>query len=103
MIKKKELKALMLNMLIIDGNETNLISIDGQNKYRKLLIAVTKSYYDIRFCSYKKCQCHPENEIKLLMKDKELSEFLKDNKLYDILQEYIKDYSPNINNIIYER
>ena len=29
MIKKKELKALMLNMLIIDGNETNLINIEN--------------------------------------------------------------------------
>lgn len=49
----------------------------------------------------KKCECHPEYAIKRLLKDKELSEFLKENKFYNVLQEHIKDYNPKVNARIY--
>lgn len=54
MITKKRLKYLMLDLLITDGNEAIFMSKEGQNKYRMLIIEVTKTYYDIRFCGNKK-------------------------------------------------
>ncbi len=101
MIAKERLKYLMLDMLITDGNETNSMSKEGQNKYSMLITVVAKAYYDIRFCSNKGCVCHPEHDIKLLLQDKELSEFLKENRFYDVLQEHIEDYEPKVNARIY--
>lgn len=101
MITKKRLKYLMLDMLITDGNETNFMSKEGQSKYSRLIAVVAKAYYDIRFCSNKGCVCHPEYDIELLLQDKELSEFLKENKFYNVLQEYVKDYNPKVNTRIY--
>ena len=56
------------------------MSKEAQNKYSMLITEVTKAYYDIRFCGNKGCVCHPERDIELLLQDKELSEFLKENK-----------------------
>ena len=71
---------MLLDLLIEDGNKTNLMSKEAQNKYSMLITEVTKAYYDIRFCGNKGCVCHPERDIELLLQDKELSEFLKENK-----------------------
>ena len=101
MITKERLKYLLLDLLIADGNETNLMSKEAQNKYSILITEVTKAYYDIRFRGNEKCECHPEYAIKRLLEDKELSEFLKENKFYNVLQEHIKDYNPKINARIY--
>lgn len=101
MITKKRLKYLMLDLLITDGNEAIFMSKEGQSKYSRLIAVVAKAYYDIRFCSNKGCVCHPEHDIKLLLRDKELSDFLKENRFYDVLQEHIEDYEPKVNCIIY--
>lgn len=101
MITKERLKYLLLDLLIADGNETIFMSKEAQNKYSRLITEVTKVYYDIRFCGNEKCECHPEYAIKRLLEDKELSEFLKENKFYNVLQEHIKDYNPKINARIY--
>lgn len=101
MITKKRLKYLMLDLLITDGNEAIFMSKEGQSKYSRLIVAVAKAYYDIRFCSSKGCICHPEHDIKLLLQNKELSNFLKENDFYNLLQEHIKDYNPKINARIY--
>lgn len=101
MITKERLKYLMLDLLIADGNETIFMSKEAQSKYSRLIAVVVKSYYDIRFCSNKGCVCHPEYDIKLLLQDKELSDFLKENKFYNVLQEYVKDYDPKVNTRIY--
>ena len=101
MITKKRLKYLMLDLLITDGNEAIFMSKEGQSKYSRLIAVVAKAYYDIRFCSNKGCVCHPEHDIKLLLRDKELSDFLKENKFYDVLQEHIEDYEPKVNCRIY--
>lgn len=101
MITKKRLKYLMLDLLITDGNEAIFMSKEGQSKYSRLIAVVTKAYYDIRFCGNKGCVCHPERDIELLLQDKELSEFLKENKFYNVLQEHIKDYEPKVNTRIY--
>lgn len=101
MITKKRLKYLMLDLLITDGNEAIFMSKEGQSKYSRLITVVAKAYYDIRFCGNKGCVCHPEQDIKLLLQDKELSEFLKENKFYNVLQEHIKDYEPKVNCRIY--
>lgn len=70
---------MLLDLLIEDGNKTNLMSKEAQNKYSMLITVVAKAYYDIRFCGNKWCVCHPERDIELLLQDKELSEFLKEN------------------------
>lgn len=101
MITKKRLKYLMLDLLITDGNEAIFMSKEGQSKYSRLIAVVAKAYYDIRFCSNKGCVCHPEYDIKLLLQDKELSNFLKENDFYNLLQEHIKDYEPKVNCRIY--
>lgn len=101
MITKERLKYLMLDMLIEDGNSVHFLSKEGQSKYSRLIAVVVKAYYDIRFCSNKGCVCHPEYDIELLLRDKELSEFLKENRFYDVLQEYVKDYDPKVNTRIY--
>lgn len=101
MITKKRLKYLMLDLLITDGNEAIFMSKEGQSKYSRLIAVVAKAYYDIRFCSNKGCVCHPEHDIKLLLRDKELSDFLKENRFYDVLQEHIEDYNPKVNTRIY--
>lgn len=102
MITKERLKYLLLDMLIADGNETIFMSKEAQNKYSRLIVLVTKAYYDIRFCGNKVCVCHPEHDIKLLLQDKELSDFLKKNRFYYVLQEHIEDYNPKVNIRIHE-
>lgn len=102
MLIKERLKYLLLDMLIADGNETIFMSKEGQSKYSRLITVVAKAYYDIRFCSNKGCVCHPEYDIKLLLQDKELSDFLKENRFYDVFQEHIEDYEPKVNARIYE-
>lgn len=101
MITKERLKYLLLDLLIADGNETIFMSKEAQNKYSRLIAVVTKAYYDIRFCGNKGCACHSEHDIKLLLQNKELSDFLKENRFYDVLQEYVKDYDPKVNTRIY--
>lgn len=101
MITKERLKHLLLDMLIEDGNSVYFLSKEGQSKYSRLINVVAKAYYDIRFCSNKGCVCHPEYDIKLLLQDKELSDLLKENKVYNVLQEYVKDYNPKVNTRIY--
>lgn len=59
MITKERLKYLLLDMLIKDGNETNFMNKEGQNKYRMLIIELAKAYYDIRFCGNKKMCVSP--------------------------------------------
>ena len=101
MMIKERLKYLLLDMLIEDGNSVYFLSKEEQSKYSRLINVVAKAYYDIRFCSNKGCICQPEHDIKLLLQDKELSDFLKANDFYNLLQEYIKDYEPKVNYRIY--
>lgn len=101
MLIKERLKYLLLDMLIEDGGSVHFLSKEGQSKYSRLIAVVAKAYYDIRFCGNKGCVCHPEHDIKLLLQDKELSDFLKENRFYDVLQEHIEDYEPKVNARIY--
>lgn len=70
---------IIVKLLLLDGNETNLLdNPDDYKDFRRLLIELMKVKYDIRWCSNNNCSCHPETRIdSLLSNNKELLEFIK--------------------------
>ena len=78
---------IIFELLLKDGNETNLI----ENKsiyfsFQELIKELIKIKYDIRYCGNEGCSCHPEYRIKELMKNKELADFIKEYCYKDIFQ-----------------
>ena len=97
---------ILFSLLLLDGNETNIIKVDTYNLFKTLLIELTKIKYNIRFCSKMNCICHPETIIKEILQDNNLKEFLINNSYYknivDDIEELISDYNPIIAEGIYE-
>jgi hypothetical protein len=92
----KSIDQLIIQMLLFDGNESNLLDdIDSYTNFRRLIIELAKVKYDVRWCSNDKCQCHPETTIKnLINRNKELQDFLNRFNLLDDILYYIKNYEP---------
>ena len=97
---------IIFELLLKDGNETNLI----ENKsiyfsFQELIKELIKIKYDIRYCGNEGCSCHPEYRIKELMKNKELADFIKEYCYKDIfkdISELVTNYEPKIAKGIYE-
>ena len=70
---------ILFSLLLLDGNETNIIKVDTYNLFKTLLIELTKIKYNIRYCSKMNCICHPETIIKGILQDNNLKEFLINN------------------------
>lgn len=80
----KNLNNILLDLLIIDQNETCILTAENYNIFKSLVVEIMKVKYDIRFCSNENCSCHPEKQIENILKtNKELVSFLKQEKLYD--------------------
>lgn len=96
-----DIDKILFKALLLDGNETCELSQDIYNYFKRLLIALTKIKYSIRYCTNENCPCHPESTIKELMKNYNLCEFLNDNKLFDCITNLVTDYKPIIADGIY--
>lgn len=74
---KTNIDEIITKLLMLDGNEANFI--ENSNVYfnfQELLKELTKVKYDIRGCSNLNCCCQPEYTIRIVIKDKELIDFL---------------------------
>lgn len=69
---------IIIKLLLLDGNETNLLdNIDDYKNFRRLIIELVKIKYDIRWCSNDNCKCHPETTIRTILENNlELHSFL---------------------------
>lgn len=83
----------LLKLLVLEGNESNLLSEKGQVLFNKLIVEVVKSINDIRYCTNKNCPCRPEEKIKSLLKDDELNEFLQNEKVLKYVEEISQNQS----------
>lgn len=82
--------------LMLDGNETYSLDNNTYLFYQMLIVELTKIKYNIRYCSNKNCPCHPESDIKKILKKNTLVEFLKDNKLYEDIVNLTVNYEAKI-------
>lgn len=87
---KTNIDKIITKLLMLDDNETNFI--ENSNVYfnfQELIKELTKVKYNIRWCSNLDCCCQPEYTIRIVLKDKELTDFLNkycDKNIYnDIL------------------
>jgi hypothetical protein len=55
-----------------------------------------KSKYDIRYCSNNQCPCHPETKIRRLLSNKELSQFLEEEHLYNTIIKIINETNESV-------
>ena len=85
---------ILYNLLLLDGNETTVLSCNTYMDYKCLLVEATKAEKNIRYCDTKGCSCHPESMIKVLLKNKELVDFLKEHINYEELIRLTNDYEP---------
>lgn len=97
----KDIEKILFKALLLDGNETCEISADAYEKFKLLIIELTKIKYNIRYCSNQNCPCHPESKIAKLLGDEEIIVFLEDNNLLDDIVELTKNYNPIIADGIY--
>ena len=97
----KNIEKILFKALLLDGNETYGISNNTYEKFRTLLIELTKIKYNIRYCSDLNCLCHPESNIKKLLEYEELAMFLEDNRLLEDIVDLINNYDPIIADGIY--
>ena len=97
---------IIFELLLKDGNETNLI----ENKsiyfsFQELIKELIKIKYDMRYYGNNNCSCHPEHRIKELISNDALAEFIKAYCYKDILKdilELVTNYEPKIAKGIYE-
>jgi len=83
-------------LLILEGNETNSLSKNGENLYSYLLIDLFKSKYDIRYCTNDNCSCQPETRIREILEDEEIKGFLMRERMFDKIIKYINDRNMKI-------
>lgn len=87
--------SIITELLLLDGNETNLIeNANVYFKFQELIKELMKVKYNIRWCSNINCCCQPEYSISEFLKDKGLTDFLKNycykniyNDILDLLNE----------------
>ena len=88
---------ILINLLTLDGNETNYIK-DSEIYllYKDLMIEVVKIEKNIRYCNRKDCPCQPEYKIRKLLEDKQLVDFLNDYRdgLVDKINVLCDSYEP---------
>jgi len=97
-----DIDKLIFKVLLLDGNSSMLLERKSRTKFHTIIIELTKIKYDIRYCSNKNCGCHPESSIKILLEDKDLCKFLKDEHLFETISALIEDYEPIVAKGIYE-
>jgi len=74
---------IIIKLLLLDGNETNLLdNIDDYENFRRLIIELAKIKYGIRWCSNDNCKCHPETTIRTILEN--------NLELHDFLDKFIK-------------
>lgn len=93
-VKVESIDKIIANLLLLDGNESTLL--DNENDYilfRRLIIELTKVKYDIRWCGNTGCKCHPEYEIKGILKhNDELYKFLSNHINISLIESIVADY-----------
>lgn len=74
---------IIVQLLLLDGNESNLLdNPEDYKNFRRLIIELTKVKYDIRWCSNANCKCHPETTIRTILEN--------NHELYNFLDRFIK-------------
>jgi len=96
---------ILFKILILDGNEATVLSDKAYKDFRGLLIELSKVKYDIRYCTNKDCQCHPEPNIKKLVQDnQELRDFFTNQRLILDIEEIIYTlYEESYKNTIWDK
>ena len=86
-----DLELLIKALLMLDGNEANLLSRGNQDNFRKIIVQVLRIKYGVRYHDYdRECRCQPECKIKQLLEDSELKEFLKEYNVMEYIDELIE-------------
>lgn len=96
---------ILFELLLLHGNDTSFIKgTDTYYVFNELVVAVTKAVNNIRYCSRKGCLCHPETDIKQLLKDEDLVDFLDEcaEGIVDDLLSLCEDYDPIVAKGIFE-
>lgn len=74
---------IITELLLLDGNESNLLdNIEDYKDFIRLIIELVKIKYDVRWCSSDNCMCHPETTIRTILKN--------NFELYSFLDKFIK-------------
>ena len=83
---------LIKKLLLLFGNETHELSRGCQNSFNELFMAISRIKYGIRYHEYnRECPCQPECEIKNLLEDSELKDFLERQKTLDQILELLNN------------
>lgn len=86
---------LIKRMLLLRGNETSTIDFATQIIFNEIIIELACIENNIRWCSNKRCNCHPETNLNKLLQDDKIHKFLSEQKLWeDIYKIANKEYEP---------
>ena len=85
---------ILFNILRLDGNETYNLSDDDYNIFKNVIVELTKIKYNIRYCSTKKCECHPESRLEKLLKNEEITSLLQYDNISHDIKYIIDNYEP---------
>lgn len=88
-----KLDRIIEQLLLTHDEQACLLDKEKTVELTELIIEIIKARYDIRYCTHKRCACHPEYHIKtLLIKYDRLNKLLeKENLLSDIV-EHCEEY-----------
>lgn len=88
----KELELLERKLLLLDGNETNLLSRVSEENFRKIIVEILRIKYGMRYHEYdRECKCQPECIIKELLENSELKEFLEQNGVIEYITRLLEN------------
>ncbi|AIY85376.1 hypothetical protein U729_3122 (plasmid) [Clostridium baratii str. Sullivan] len=99
--RRKNKEEILTYLLLLDGNETSLISYETYEKFKVILIEVAKITQNIRYCSNPNCVCHPESKIKKILLDEKIRKFLNENRILEDIEEMVNNYTPQVSLKVY--
>ena len=92
---------ILIKLLLLDGNETNMLSYEDRMRFSQLIAEAAKIKYDIRYCTNDNCPCRPEVTFKNILDQSEnLKDLLDKNDIIRLLNDLYETY--DFENTVYD-
>ena len=103
-MSKETISEILFELLKLDGNETSYLNKELYPYFYRLIVELAKVEKDVRWCSNEKCICHPEYNIKEILKNEDLVFFLSEYTENDVekLLKWCETYKPIVAKGMYE-
>lgn len=83
---------LIIRLIDLEGNSVSSLSLESQRHFLELIVQISRIKFGVRYHDLNRmCQCQPEYKIRELLIDDELEDYLKQEKVYDDIQELLNN------------